>query len=209
MKRIGCQRPSSCRPMVGNCSRTRRERLTRSLVSDGRLWVMMMRSRSSTAIALSLTSANGLQLVEWDHLARSRSFEPKLSAFVSTRDTVEHGDDAACVWVGVLDCHREQGAGKGALLDMSALRQPRKSGCVLLVKGDVQAMYGSLHTETLLHGQARIVYRQATPSAARFLTGFPSPTQFALSRVTQPTEVNANHSARLPGGRMSLDDAAK
>jgi hypothetical protein len=35
---------------------------------------------------------------------------------------------------------------------MSALRQPRKSGRVLLVKGDVQAMYGSLHTEILLHG---------------------------------------------------------
>jgi hypothetical protein len=25
----------------------------------------------------------------------------------------------------------------------------------------------------------------------------------------EPTEVNANHCARLPGGRMSLDDAAK
>ncbi len=86
-----------------------------------------------------------LQLVEWDRLARSRPLEPKLSAFVSTRDTVEHGNDAARVRVGVLDRHREQRAGKGALLDMSALRQPRKSGRVLLVKGDVQAMCGSLH----------------------------------------------------------------
>lgn len=25
----------------------------------------------------------------------------------------------------------------------------------------------------------------------------------------EPTEVNANHCARLPGGQMSLDDAAK
>jgi hypothetical protein len=106
---------------------------------------MIMRSRSSTAIALSLTSANGLQLVEWDRLAGSRSLESKLSAFVSARDTVEHGDDAARVWVGVLDRHREQGAGKGALLDMSALGQPRKSGRVLLVKGDIQAMCRSLH----------------------------------------------------------------
>jgi hypothetical protein len=96
-------------------------------------------------IALSLTSANGLQLVEWDRLARSCPLEPKLSAFVSTRDTVKHGDDAARVWVGVLDRHRKQGAGKGALLDMSALRQPRKSSRVLLVKGDVQAMRRSLH----------------------------------------------------------------
>jgi hypothetical protein len=106
---------------------------------------MIMRPRSSTAIALSPTSANGLQLVEWDRLAGSRSLEAKLSAFVSTRDTVEHGDEAVRVWVGVLDCHREQGAGKGALLDMSALRQPGKSGRVLLVKSDVQAMCGSLH----------------------------------------------------------------
>jgi hypothetical protein len=115
------------------------------LVSNGRLCVMIMRPRSSTAIALSPTSANGLQLVEGDRLAGSRSLEAKLSAFVSTRDTVEHGDEAVRVWVGVLDCHREQGAGKGALLDMSALRQPGKSGRVLLVKSDVQAMCGSLH----------------------------------------------------------------
>jgi hypothetical protein len=107
--------------------------------------VTIIRSRSSTAIALSLTSANGLQLVEWDRLARSRSLEPKLSAFVSTRDTVEHGDDTARVRVSVLDRHREQRAGKRALLDMSALRQSRKSGRVLLVKSDVQAMCGSLH----------------------------------------------------------------
>lgn len=105
----------------------------------------IMRSRSSTAIALSLTSANGLQLVEWDRIAGSRSLESKPSAFVSTRDTVEHGDDAARVWVGVLDRYREQGAGKGALLDMSALGQPRKSGRVLLVKGNVQAMCGPFH----------------------------------------------------------------
>lgn len=93
--------------MLGNCSSARSERLTRSLVLGGRLWVTIMRSRSSTAIALSLTSANGLKLVEWDRLAGLRSFEPKLGAFVSTRDTVEHGDDAARVWVGVLDRHRE------------------------------------------------------------------------------------------------------
>jgi hypothetical protein len=137
--------------MLGNCSRTRRERLTRSLVSDGRLWVTIIRSRSSTATALSLTSANGLQLVEWDRLAGSRPLEPKLSTFVSTGDTVEHGDDAARVRVSVLDRHREQRAGKGALLDMSALRQPRKSGCVFLVKGDVQAMRRSLHDWNVLH----------------------------------------------------------
>lgn len=105
MKRIGYQRPSSCRPMLGNCSRARRERLTRSLVSDGRLWVTIMRSRSSTATPLSLTSANDLQLVEWDRFAGLRSLEPKLNAFMSTRDTVEHGDDAARIWVGVLDRH--------------------------------------------------------------------------------------------------------
>ena len=103
------------------------------------------RSRSSTAVALSLTSTNGLQLVEWDRLAGSRSLEPKLSAFVSTMDTVEHGDDAARIGVGVLDRHREQGASKGALLDVSTLCQPRKSGRMLLVESDVQAMRGSLH----------------------------------------------------------------
>jgi hypothetical protein len=31
----------------------------------------------------------------------------------------------------------------------------------------------------------------------------------APSSSVEPTEVNANHCARLPGGRMSLDDAAK
>jgi hypothetical protein len=86
-----------------------------------------------------------LQLVQWDRLARSRSLESKLSAFVSTRDTVEHRDDAARVWVCVLDRHREKGAGKSALLDMSTLRQPCKSGRVLLVEGDVQAMCGALY----------------------------------------------------------------
>ncbi len=59
----------------------------------------IIRSRSSTAIALSLTSANGLQLVEWDRLAGSCSLEAKLSAFVSTGDIVEHGDEAARVSV--------------------------------------------------------------------------------------------------------------
>jgi hypothetical protein len=111
--------------------------LTRSLVLGGRLWVTIIRSRSPTATTLSLTSANGLKLVEWDRLAGLRPFEPKLSAFVSARDTVKHGDDATCVWVGVLDRHREQRAGEGAFLDMSALRQPGKSSRMLLVKGDV------------------------------------------------------------------------
>src|ERR1035441_3150939 len=58
MNRNGLQRPSSCRPIRGNCSRTRSERLTRSLVSGGRLCVRIMRSRSLTAAVLSLTSAN-------------------------------------------------------------------------------------------------------------------------------------------------------
>jgi hypothetical protein len=108
--------------------------------------VTIMRPRSSTAIALSLTSVNGLQLVEWDGLAGSCSLEPKLSAFVSTRDTVEHGDDVARVWIGVLNSCREQRTGKSALLDMGALGQSRKAGRVLVVKGDVQAMCGSLHS---------------------------------------------------------------
>jgi hypothetical protein len=83
---------------------------------------------------------HGLQRVEWDRLAGLRPREPKLSAFVSAGDTVEHGDDATRVWVGFLDRHREQGAGKGALLDMGAVCQLRKSCRMLWVEGDVQAM---------------------------------------------------------------------
>jgi hypothetical protein len=36
-----------------------------------------------------------------------------------------------------------------------------------------------------------------------------APVVCAPNRSVEPTEVNANHCARLPGGRMSLDDAAK
>jgi hypothetical protein len=158
-------------------------RLTRSLVSDGRLWVMIMRSRSSTATVLSLTSANGLQLVEWDRLAGSRSLEPKLRAFVSTRDTVEHSDDAARVWVGILDRHRKQGAGKGALLDMSALRKPRKSGRVLLVKGDVQAMCSSLHDSDVTTRVGTYRALVGNSICRPVLSDIPPP-RFSLSRVT-------------------------
>ena len=56
-KRKPVHLPASAGPMCGKRSRERRERLTRRLVSAGRLCVLMSRSRSATATAASSTRA--------------------------------------------------------------------------------------------------------------------------------------------------------
>ena len=142
-----------------------------------------MRSRSSTAVGLSLTSANCLQLVEGNRLAGSRLLETKLGSFVSARDSVEYTDDAARVWIGVLDRHREQRTGEGSLLDMSALRQLGEAGCMLGGVVDVQATGRSTHDFELT---ARIDTYRAQVWLSSFVTGS-AYTRSSCLRSSPPT----------------------
>ena len=142
--RIGAQRPSSCRPIRGNCSRTRSERWTRSLVSTGRLCDTIMRSRSSTAGTLSLTFANvqsSSRAIVSPARARSR-----LCRRVRKRPGCRRAPRRDCVLRDRLPRSRRRAAtAQGCLPGHGCARKPRRPGGVLQVERHIQPVARSLH----------------------------------------------------------------
>src|SRR3990172_11020169 len=86
MKRNPCQRPVSGGPSNGNVVSGPSEDLTRSRVVVGRLWVVVRRSRSATAVSVRTTAATGLQVLEPDTLTQTGFAEPLLCSLVGVRD---------------------------------------------------------------------------------------------------------------------------
>ncbi len=102
-----------------------------------------------------LDASHALELIQLDRLAPTRLLSPQRCALVGTIDPIEQQHDIGWIWIGVIDCARQQRSGERALIDVDTTRQPRQLRRVLVIERDVQP--SRCHTG-MLHAATRRVH---------------------------------------------------